>query len=373
MPCDKLLNLGMPSVYILFQCVSDFVCYFRQCCHSLSFVILLIWVECDIVTSMVINKSYVRLDFLQMWPCMEKGWNFTTTRQSSCVTARGVPPAPPAWSYPRGKKLKKKILEKKNWDKKKFGQKKICPWPWPGGGGPLGPWPYPWPGGAPGPGPWPGAPQTMTWGPPGPGPWPGGPPRPWPWPGAPPQTLTWTFTRGAPGPWPGGEAPWTWPWPGGAPPTPWPGPWPGPPLDLDLGGPPDLDLDQGGPPRPWPGPWPGAPPDLDQPPSLPPPGPGPWPGGGPCGQTEILKTLPSLKLRLRAVITTSTSRRSSKCWSSFTLLRTCHVSCMNRNSCKYPFHLQVIHTNSIKYKLLATDTRTFKTFSNELKIHRYFR
>ena len=104
-------------------------------------------------------------------------------------------------------------------------------------------------------------------------------------------------------------------------------------LDLDQeGGGPDLylDLDRG-PPRPWHGgplgPWPGgAPWDLDlgegAPQTLTCGGVplGPWPGGGgppdlhlgggpriltgppPCGQTEILKTLPSLKFRLRAVI-----------------------------------------------------------------------
>ena len=160
-------------------------------------------------------------------------------------------------------------------------------------GGPPGPWPRPWPG--------------------GPQPW----PRPWPR-GA-PQTLTWTLTRGPPGSWPG-------PWPGGPPDL---------DLDLDQGGPPDLDLDfdqggsldldldldqgapgpwPGGPSRPWPGPWlggprpwlggpqtlTGGPPDLDSDLDLGGP-PRTLTGGPPCGQTEILKTLPSLKLRLRAV------------------------------------------------------------------------
>ena len=85
------------------------------------------------------------------------------------------------------------------------------------------------------------------------------------------------------GRWQGGPQPLTWNW---GPPRPWPGgppgPWPGGPRTWTRRGPPDLD--QGG-----------CPPDLDQ-------GGGPdLDQGGPCGQTEILKTLPSLKLRLRAV------------------------------------------------------------------------
>ena len=50
-----------------------------------------------------------------------------TTRQSSCVTARGIPPAPPRLFGP--------------W---------LRPWPWPGP-----PPPGPWPG--------PGGPRTLTW------------------------------------------------------------------------------------------------------------------------------------------------------------------------------------------------------------------
>ena len=193
----------------------------------------------------------------------------------------------------------------------------------------------------------------------------GGPPdldqgASWPWPGAPrtltrasqtltwtltrgpPQTLTWTLTRGAARLWPGGPQtltrgegpprPWLRPWPGG----PGPGPWPGEPPTWTLtGGPRTLTLTgwgigpwlgapqtlTGGPPRPWPGapqtltqdltrgaprPWPGGPPDLDSDLDLGAPWTLTWTltRGPPCGQTEILKTLPSLKLRLRVVITT---------------------------------------------------------------------
>ena len=184
----------------------------------------------------------------------DKHEKYYRTRQSSCVTARGVPPAPP----PAFLDLDR------------------------GGEGPR-PWPWPWPGG-PQTLTWTltkGGPQTLTW-------W--GPPRPWPG-GSPdldldldlggPQTLTrtltwrgpWTLTKGVPGPWPR-------PWPRGSPQT----------------------LTWGGAPRPWPGLWPGGAPDLD----LDEPAGCPWAwlwhawrgwhtslGGGPCGQTEMLKTLPS--------------------------------------------------------------------------------
>ena len=51
------------------------------------------------------------------------------TRQSSCVTARGVPPTPPAWSCPKThtkkknlNKRKKNFKNKKIWTKKKMGE-----------------------------------------------------------------------------------------------------------------------------------------------------------------------------------------------------------------------------------------------------------
>ena len=49
------------------------------------------------------------LGFIAFHPAFEGHHNAHVTRQSSCVTARGVPPAPPTWSCPKFLKKRKNL------------------------------------------------------------------------------------------------------------------------------------------------------------------------------------------------------------------------------------------------------------------------